>query len=78
MVPVAEFFRQQGIRLDIILDEGGAITTGMVSVVTAPNAMVARIDEKPGFTALDDSRFVADTAAFLSSKTHITEETERE
>lgn len=45
---------------------------------TAKNAMVARIYEKLGFTALDDSRFVADTAAFVPNKTHIKEETEHE
>lgn len=41
MVLAAEFFRQQGIRFDVILDEGGAITTGMVPGVTAKSAMVA-------------------------------------
>ena len=78
MVPAAEFFRQQGVRFGVVLDEGCAITTGMVPGVTAKSAMAARIYEKMGFTAPDDSRFVADTATFVPGKTHIKEETERE
>lgn len=34
--------------------------------------------KKMGFTAPDNSRFVADTATFVPGKTHIKEETERE
>ncbi|MBQ9167833.1 MAG: M20/M25/M40 family metallo-hydrolase [Oscillospiraceae bacterium] len=41
MVLAAEYFRQQGIRFDVILDEGGAITTGMIPGVTAKSAVVA-------------------------------------
>ena len=48
MVPAAEFFRQQGFRFGVVLDEGCAITTGMVPGVTAKSAMAARIYEKNG------------------------------
>ena len=41
MALAAEAFRQQGVHFDVILDEGGAITTGMVPGVTAKSAMVA-------------------------------------
>ena len=41
MVLAAECFRQQGIRFDVILDEGGAITTGMIPGVNAKSAVVA-------------------------------------
>lgn len=41
MVLAVEYFRQQGIRFDVILDEGGAITTGMIPGVTAKSAVVA-------------------------------------
>ena len=41
MVLAAEYFRRQGIRFDVILDEGGAITTGMIPGVTAKSAVVA-------------------------------------
>lgn len=41
MVLAAEYFRNQGIRFDVILDEGGAITTGMIPGVTAKSAVVA-------------------------------------
>ena len=41
MVLAAEYFRQQGIRFDVVLDEGGAITTGMIPGVTAKSAVVA-------------------------------------
>lgn len=41
MVLAAEYFRQQGIRFDVILDEGGAITTGMIPGVSAKSAVIA-------------------------------------
>jgi len=41
MVLAAEHFRQQGIRFEVILDEGGAITSGMIPGVSAKSAMVA-------------------------------------
>ena len=41
MVLAAEYFRSQGIHLDVILDEGGAITSGMIPGVTGKSAMVA-------------------------------------
>ena len=41
MVLAAEYFREQGIRFDIVLDEGGAILGGQVPGVTAKSAMVA-------------------------------------
>ena len=41
MVLAAAYFKEQGIRFDVILDEGGAITTGMVPGVQGKSAMVA-------------------------------------
>ena len=41
MVLAEQYFRQQGIRFDAIVDEGGAITTGMVPGVEGKSAMVA-------------------------------------
>lgn len=41
MVLAAAYFREQGIRFETVLDEGGAITTGMVPGVQAKSAMVA-------------------------------------
>ena len=41
MVLAVEYFAQQGIRFDVILDEGGAITTGMIPGVSAKSAVVA-------------------------------------
>ena len=41
MVLAVEYFKQQGIRFEAILDEGGAITTGMIPGVSAKSAMVA-------------------------------------
>lgn len=41
MVLAAEYFREKGIRFDIVLDEGGAILGGQVPGVTAKSAMVA-------------------------------------
>ena len=41
MVLAVEYFKQQGIRFDVIVDEGGAITSGMIPGVSAKSAMVA-------------------------------------
>lgn len=41
MVLAAEYFRENGIRFDIVLDEGGAILGGQVPGVSAKSAMVA-------------------------------------
>ena len=41
MVLAVEYFQSQGIRFDVILDEGGAITSGMIPGVKAKSAMVA-------------------------------------
>lgn len=41
MVEATKFFRQQGIRFAAVLDEGGAITTGMIPGVSQKSAMVA-------------------------------------
>jgi predicted enzyme involved in methoxymalonyl-ACP biosynthesis len=59
-----------------------AAETGYSTVVgeylkTPKNAMVAKIYEKLGFTALDDTTFVANTCAFVPNKTHIKEDNEQ-
>lgn len=41
MVLAAEHFKNQGLRFDLILDEGGAITTGMIPGVSAKSAVIA-------------------------------------
>ncbi len=41
MVLAVAHFKAQGIRFDVILDEGGAITTGMIPGVRAKSAVVA-------------------------------------
>ncbi len=41
MVLAVEYFRQNGIRFDMVVDEGGAITSGMIPGVSAKSAMVA-------------------------------------
>lgn len=41
MVLAAEYFRNAGVHFDVILDEGGAITTGMIPGVRAKSAVVA-------------------------------------
>ena len=41
MVLAAEYFREKGIRFDIVLDEGGAILGGQIPGVTGKSAMVA-------------------------------------
>lgn len=45
MVLATEYFRNNGIHFEAVLDEGGAITEGMIPGVTAKSAMVA-IHEK--------------------------------
>lgn len=41
MVLATEYFREKGIYFDVVLDEGGAITTGMIPGVKQKSAMVA-------------------------------------
>lgn len=41
MVLATAYFKEHGIRFDVILDEGGAITTGMIPGVKHKSAMVA-------------------------------------
>ena len=41
MVLATEYFREKGIRFDAVLDEGGAITTGMIPGVQNKSAVVA-------------------------------------
>ncbi len=41
MLLAAEHFKAQGVYFDVILDEGGAITTGMIPGVAAKSAVVA-------------------------------------
>ena len=41
MVLAVEHFRREGIRFDVILDEGGAITEGMIPGVSGKSAVVA-------------------------------------
>ncbi len=41
MVLAVEYFKEHGIHFDVILDEGGAITTGMIPGVKAKSAVVA-------------------------------------
>ena len=41
MVLAVEYFQAHGIRFDMIVDEGGAITSGMIPGVNAKSAMVA-------------------------------------
>lgn len=41
MVLATEYFKQNGIRFDVVLDEGGAITEGMIPGVKCKSAMVA-------------------------------------
>ena len=41
MVLATEYFRKQGIHFDVVLDEGGAITCGMIPGVKPKSAMVA-------------------------------------
>ncbi len=41
MVLATQFFKENGIRFEAVLDEGGAITEGMIPGVSAKSAMVA-------------------------------------
>ena len=41
MVLATEYFKEQGIRFEAVLDEGGAVTTGMIPGVKNKSAMVA-------------------------------------
>lgn len=41
MVLATDYFRQKGIHFSVVLDEGGAITTGMIPGVQQKSAMVA-------------------------------------
>lgn len=41
IVLAVEYFKRQGIRFDVVLDEGGAITTGMIPGVSAKSAVIA-------------------------------------
>lgn len=61
MVLATEYFRQQGIRFDTVLDEGGAITEGQIPGVKCKSAVVA-VHEK--------SRHVFRCRASLSAKGH--------
>ncbi len=61
MVLATKYFRENNIRFDAVLDEGGAITTGQIPGVTAKSAMVA-VHEK--------SRHVYRCKAKLESKGH--------
>ncbi len=61
MVLATEYFRKQGIRFETVLDEGGAIVTGMIPGVERKSAMVA-VHEK--------SRHVYRCKAILQAKGH--------
>ena len=61
MVLAAEYFRQQGIRFDTVLDEGGAITEGQIPGVQCKSAVVA-VHEK--------SRHMFRCTATLDTKGH--------
>lgn len=61
MVLAAAHFKEQGIHFDAILDEGGAITIGMIPGVQAKSAMVA-VHEK--------SRHMYRCTACLNAKGH--------
>ena len=41
MVLATEYFKEKNIHFDVVIDEGGAITTGMIPTVKAKSAMVA-------------------------------------
>ena len=61
MVLAVKYFREQGIRFDIVLDEGGAITEGQIPGVRCKSAVVA-VHEK--------SRHLFRCTAELSAKGH--------
>ena len=61
MVLATEYFKEQGIRFDIVLDEGGAITEGQIPGVKCKSAVVA-VHEK--------SRHMYRCTARLDTKGH--------
>lgn len=61
MMLATKYFRENGIRFDVVLDEGGAITTGMIPGVKNKSAMVA-VHEK--------SRHVYKCTTKLAAKGH--------
>ena len=61
MVLATEYFKENGIKFDAVIDEGGAITEGMIPGVTAKSAMVA-VHEK--------SRHLYRCKAVLATKGH--------
>ncbi len=61
MVLATEYFKENGIKFDAVLDEGGAITEGMIPGVKAKSAMVA-VHEK--------SRHLYRCKAVLATKGH--------
>ncbi len=61
MVLATEYFKENGIKFDAVLDEGGAITEGMIPGVAAKSAMVA-VHEK--------SRHLYRCKTILSTKGH--------
>lgn len=61
MVLATEYFKENGIKFDAVIDEGGAITEGMIPGVTAKSAMVA-VHEK--------SRHLYCCKAVLATKGH--------
>lgn len=61
MVLATEYFREKGIHFAVVLDEGGAITTGMIPGVQQKSAMVA-VHEK--------SRHVYRCVTSLNAKGH--------
>lgn len=61
MVLATQYFEKEGIRFDVVLDEGGAITTGMIPGVKHKSAMVA-VHEK--------SRHVYQCITKLETKGH--------
>lgn len=61
MVLATDYFREEGIRFAAVLDEGGAITTGMIPGVQQKSAMVA-VHEK--------SRHMYRCTATLNAKGH--------
>ncbi len=61
MVLATEFFKENGIRFEVVLDEGGAITEGMIPGVKSKSAMVA-VHEK--------SRHLYRCKAVLATKGH--------
>lgn len=61
MVLATRYFKEQGIRFDLVMDEGGAITQGQIPGVTAKSAVIA-VHEK--------SRHLYRCTASLDSKGH--------